>query len=110
MIQRPGGPVSSRLETQPLEPSEQGRRWHADLSGEGGQPRLAGPEAAPAAAVVVVQAGAQAQPADQVLDLARMEAVVQAGRAEALGRELAGDRGVVQALSASALIGPVSTG
>jgi hypothetical protein len=39
-----------------------------------------------------------------------MEAVVQAGRAEALGRELAGDRGVVQALSASALIRPVSTG
>ena len=49
-------------------------------------------------AVVVVQAGAQAQPADQLLDLAGMEAFVQAGRAEALGCQLAGDRGAAQAL------------
>jgi hypothetical protein len=48
--------------------------------------------------VVVVQAGAQAQLADQVLDLAGMEAVVQARRAEALGGELPGDGGAVQAL------------
>src|SRR2546430_9446805 len=80
------------------EPAEQGRRRHADLAGQGGQPPLAGSEAALAGAVVVVQAGPQAQPADQVLDLAGMEAVVQAGGAEALGGELAGDRGNVQAL------------
>jgi hypothetical protein len=43
----------------------------------------------------VVQAGTQAQPADQVLDLAGVEAFVQAGRAEALGGEPADDLGVV---------------
>src|SRR5690348_561693 len=64
-----------------LEPSEQGRYRHADLAGQGGQPPLAGPEAALVGAVVVVQAGPQAQLPDQVLDLAGMEAVVQAGRA-----------------------------
>lgn len=78
-----------------LELSEQGRGRHANLAGEGGQPPLAGREAALAGAVVVVHAGAQAQLADQVLDLAGMEAFVLAGCAEALGCELAGDRGVV---------------
>jgi hypothetical protein len=60
---------------------------------------LAGAEAALAGAVVVVQAGAQAQPADQVLDLAIVEAVVLAGCAEAPGGELPGDRGVAQAFA-----------
>jgi hypothetical protein len=50
-------------------------------------------------AVVVVQAGTQAQPADQVLDLPIVEAFALAGRAEALGGELPGDRGVPQSLS-----------
>ena len=77
-----------------FEPSEQGRGRHLDLAGQGGQPPLAGPEAALVGAVVVVQAGTQAQSADQVLDLAVVEAFVLAGRAEALGCELAGDRGV----------------
>ena len=45
-------------------------------------------------AVVVIQAGAQAQPADQVLDLAVVEALVQARGAEALGCQAVGDRGV----------------
>ena len=49
--------------------------------------------------VVVVQAGPQAQPADQVLDLAVVEAFVLVGCAEALGGEPAGDRGVAQALT-----------
>ena len=93
-----------------FEPSEQGRHWHPDLAGQGGQPPLAGPEAAVIGAVVVVQAGTQAQPADQVLDLAVMEAFVLAGCAEALGCELAGDRGVAQALPARALIRSVSAG
>src|SRR5512135_2879001 len=70
-----------------FEPSEQGCGRHADLAGQGGQPPLAGPEAALIGAVVVVQAGPQAQPADQVLDLAVVEAFVLAGRAEALGSE-----------------------
>src|SRR5215470_9379711 len=81
-----------------LEPSEQGRDRHADLAGQGGQPPLAGPEAALIGAVVMVQAGPQAQPADQLLDLPVVEAVVLAGRAEALGGELPGDRGAAQAL------------
>src|SRR5438132_11229277 len=81
-----------------LEPSEQGRHRHPDLAGQGSQPPLAGPEAALIGAVVVVQAGTQAQPADQLLDLPVMEAVVQAGRAEALGGELPGDRGGPQPL------------
>src|SRR5205823_3725976 len=80
------------------EPAEQGRGRHPDLAGQGGQPPLTGPEAALTGALVVVQARAQAQAADQVLDLSGMEAVVQAGCAEALGGELAGDRGSVQAL------------
>jgi hypothetical protein len=82
-----------------FEPPEQGRCRHPDLAGEGGQRPLAGPEAALAGARVMVQAGAQAQPADQVLDLARMEVLVQAGRAEALGRKPAGYHGTVQALA-----------
>ena len=82
-----------------FEPSEQGRHWHPDLAGQGSQPPLAGPEAAVIGAMVVVQAGAQAQPADQLLDLPTVEAFVQAGRAEALGCELPGDRGVPQALT-----------
>jgi hypothetical protein len=49
-------------------------------------------------AVVVVQAGTQAQPADQVLDLAVVETLTLAGRAETLEGELSGDRGVPQAL------------
>src|SRR6266571_5197751 len=56
-----GDPASS-------EPSEQGGGRHADLAGQGCQPPLPG-----------VQAWAQAQPPDQVLDCAGMEAVVQAG-------------------------------
>src|SRR5262249_17261889 len=80
-----------------LEPSEQGRPRHADLAGQGGQPPLAGPEAALVGAVVVVQAGPQAQPADQLLDLPVVEAVVQAGRAEALRRELPGVGGAGRA-------------
>jgi hypothetical protein len=68
-----------------FEPSEQGRHRHLDLAGQGGQPPLAGPEAALVGAVVVVQAGPQAQPADQLLDLPVVEALVLAGRAEALG-------------------------
>src|SRR2546430_8722354 len=79
------------------EPAEQGRGRHADLAGQGGQPPLAGPEAALIGAVVVVQAGTQAQPADQVLDLPGVEVFVQVGRAEAVEGELAGDRGVPQA-------------
>src|SRR5215467_2492079 len=46
------------------EPPEQGRHRHPDLAGQGGQPPLAGPEAALVGAVVVVQARPQAQPAD----------------------------------------------
>jgi hypothetical protein len=92
-----GGPAAP-------EPSEQGRRRHADLTGQGSQPPLAGAQAALIGAVVVVQAGTQPQPADQVLDLAGMETVMQAGCAEALGGELPGDRSAVQALPASALI------
>src|SRR6476660_152023 len=57
------------------EPSEQGGCRHADLAGQRGQPPLAAAEAAVIGAAVVVQAWAQAQPADQVLDLAGMEAV-----------------------------------
>src|SRR6516165_11101423 len=64
-----------------LEPSEQGRARHPDLAGQGGQPPLAGPEAALIGAVVVVQAGSQAEPADQLLDFAGMEAFVLAWRA-----------------------------
>src|SRR5438034_10003764 len=56
------------------EPSEQRRRRHADLAGQGSQPPLAGREAAVIGAVVVVQAGTQAQPPDEVLDLAVVEA------------------------------------
>src|SRR6266700_2308070 len=67
-----GDPASS-------EPSEQGGGRHADLAGQGCQPPLPGLQAALAGAVVVVQAWAQAQPPDQVLDCAGMEAVVQAG-------------------------------
>src|SRR5579875_415514 len=81
-----------------LEPAEQGSCWHPDLAGEGSQPPLAGCEAAAAGAVVVVEAGAQAQAADQVLDFAGVEAVVEAGGAEPLGREPAGDLGVGQAI------------
>src|SRR6266496_3834081 len=57
------------------------------------------PEAALAGAVVMVQAGTQAQSADQVLDLADVEAFVQVGRAEALDCEPVGDGGVPQALT-----------
>src|SRR5258708_3605925 len=42
------------------EPAEQGRGRHPDLAGQGGQPPLAGPEAALTGALVVVQARAQA--------------------------------------------------
>ena len=45
-------------------------------------------------AVVMIQAGSQAQPADQVLDLAVVEAFVQARGAEAVGCQPVGDRGV----------------
>src|SRR5262249_14254679 len=81
-----------------FEPSEQGGCRHLDLAGQGGQPPLARPEAALAGAMVVVQAGPQAQAADQVLDFAWVEAFVQVGCAESLGCELVGDRGVLQAL------------
>src|SRR5258707_12699605 len=81
-----------------LEPSEQGRARHPDLAGQGGQPPLAGTEAALVGPLVVVQAWAQAQPADQLLDLAVVEALAQAGRAEALDPQLAGDLGAAQAL------------
>src|SRR6266487_6385751 len=74
--------VPPAVDPPAFEPGEQGCRWHPDLAGEGGQPPLAGPEAALAGAGVVVQAGAQAEPADQVLDLAGVEAFVQAGCAE----------------------------
>src|SRR5438552_14927737 len=77
-----------------FEPSEQGCRRHPDLAGEGGQPPLAGPEAALAGAVVMVEAGAQAQAADQVLDLAGVETFVLVGCAEAFGCEPVGDLGV----------------
>src|SRR5947207_2539088 len=80
------------------EPSEQGCGRHADLAGQGGQSPLAGPEAAVIGAVVVVQAGTQTQPPDQLLDLPVVEAFVLAGRAEAFARELPGDRGAAQAL------------
>jgi hypothetical protein len=93
-----------------FEPSEQGCRGHSDLAGEGGQPPLAGPDAALAGAGVVVQAGAQAQAADQVLDLAGVEAFVQAGCAEALGREPAGDLGVSRPSPTRAAIRCVSAG
>ena len=92
------------------EPSEQGRGRHADLAGQGGQPPLTGPEAALTGALVVVQAGSQAQAADQLLDLAGMEAIVQAGCAQALGCQLADNRGSVQACPASARIRCVSAG
>src|SRR6266513_1322113 len=82
-----------------FEPREQGCSGHPDLAGKGGQPPLAVPEAALIGAVVVVQAGTQAQPTDQVLDLAVVESFVQVGRAEALGCEPVGDRGVPQALT-----------
>jgi hypothetical protein len=95
-VGRPG--VLAAGDPAASEPSEQGRHRHPDLAGQGGQPPLARLEAAVIGAVVVVQAGAQAQPADQLLDLAGMEAVVQAGRAEALGCQLADDRGAAQAL------------
>src|SRR6266851_826177 len=52
-----------------------------------------------AGAGVMVQAGTQAQPADQVLDLACVEAFVQVGCVETLGCEPVGDRGVPQALA-----------
>src|ERR1700761_6196096 len=65
-------------------PSEQGRGRHADLAGQAGQPPLAGPEAAVIGTVVVIQPGTQAQPADQLLDLAVVEAFVQVRGAEAL--------------------------
>jgi hypothetical protein len=86
-----------------LKPREQGRYRHPDLAGKGGQPPLVVPEAALIGAVVVVQAGAQAQSADQVLDLAGVEAFVQAGRAEALNCQPVGDRGVPQALTGQCL-------
>jgi hypothetical protein len=59
---------------------------------------LARSEAALPGTPVVVQAEVQAQPTDHLLDFAVVEAVVQARRAEAVGCELAGDRGAVQAL------------
>jgi hypothetical protein len=67
-VGRPG--VLAAGDPAASEPSEQGRPRHPDLAGEGGQPPLAGAEAALIGAVVVVQAGPQAQLADQVLDLA----------------------------------------
>ena len=87
-----------------FEPSEQGRHRHADLAGQGSQPPVARPEAAVIGAVVVVQAGPQAQPADQLLDLAGMEAFVLAGGAEALGGELAAIAALPRPCPASALI------
>jgi hypothetical protein len=48
--------------------------------------------------MVVVQAGPQAQPVDQLLDLPVVEAFVQVRGAEALYRELTRDRGVPQPL------------
>src|SRR6185312_6019760 len=77
-VRRPG--VLPAGDPAAPEPSEQGRCRHADLAGQGGQPPLPGPEAALVGAVVVVQAGPQAEPADQLLDLPDVEAVVQAGR------------------------------
>ena len=93
-----------------FEPSEQGCRRHPDLAGEGGQPPLARSEAALAGAVVMVEAGAQAQAADQVLDLACVEAFVLVGRAEALGCEPVGDLGVPRPSPANARIRSVSAG
>jgi hypothetical protein len=61
------------------EPSEQGCHRHPDLAGQGSQPPVAGPEAALIGAMVVVQAGTQAQPADQLLDFPVMKAFVLAG-------------------------------
>jgi hypothetical protein len=93
-----------------FEPSEQGCHRHLDLVGKGGQPPLAGPKAAPAGAVVMVQAGTQAQPADQVLDLAVVETFMLVGRAEALGCQPVGDRGVAHALTGQCPDPPVSAG
>jgi hypothetical protein len=64
---------------------------------------LAGAEVALIGAVVMIQAGTQAQPADQMLDLAVVETFMLAGRAEALRCELAGDRGVAQAFTGQCL-------
>src|SRR5260370_35572203 len=47
-VGRPG--VLPAADPAAFEPSEQGRGRHADLAGEGGQPPLAGPEAAAAGA------------------------------------------------------------
>src|SRR6266849_9504327 len=92
------------------EPSEQGCGRHADLAGEGGQPPLSGLEAAAVGAVVVVQAETQAQPPDEVLDLAIVEAFVQVRRAEAFARELAAIAVFPRPSPASALIRCVSAG
>jgi hypothetical protein len=60
---------------------------------------LIGSETALIGAAVILQTRAQAQPADQVLGLAEVEAFVQMRRAEAFGGEPVGDRGVAQALT-----------
>jgi hypothetical protein len=58
----------------------------------------------------MVQAGTQAQSADQVLDLADVEALVQVGRAEALDASRSAIAAFPRPSPASALIRSVSAG
>ena len=71
---------------------------------------MAGSEAAVIGAVVLVQAGSQAQPAGQLLDLPVMETVVQAGRAEALGGDWAAIAALPRPCPARARIRSASAG
>src|SRR5260370_4321666 len=74
------------------QPGEQCRHLHPDLTGEGRQPPFVRSQMPVTGVPVGVQARSDAEPADQVLDFAGVEALVQAGRAPSFAAPPGGGR------------------